>query len=117
MVTYNANLALYQPYAGGVIPARTRFADSFWRNTQTDADAWEVLYLSQSNPTLPTSPTAPSRTRLDQLTLAKNTAEQRLWDQWMDAYGCLDEVQFIDAKNDIIEALRLKLIEVDTRLP
>ena len=80
MVTYNADLARYQPYAGGVIPSRTRFATNFWRNPQTDADAWEVLYLSQTSPTLPTAPTLPSRATLDQLTTAKNTAETRLWD-------------------------------------
>ena len=67
MVTYNADLALYQPYADGIISARTRFSTNAWRAgaTPTSADAWEVLFLSQDSPTLTTNPTAQSRATLD----------------------------------------------------
>ena len=92
MVTYRADLALYQPYADGIISARTRFATKFWRDTTpTSADAWEVLFLSKDSPALPSNPTPPSRTTLDNLTAAREVAEISLWNQWMDSYGCLDE--------------------------
>ena len=60
-LNYDAAYALYEPYANGITAARTRFANEFISGTKRDPEnAWNVLYLSQDNPTIRAAPSAPS---------------------------------------------------------
>ena len=61
LITFNAANDLYLPYANGITAARTRFANEFISGTKRDPEnAWNVLYLSQNNPTVRPAPTNPS---------------------------------------------------------
>ena len=110
--TYTDQLALYtplytayEPYINGIIPARTHFSNTFSREFKNEENAWNVLYLSQDNPTLVTAPTNPSASSIASNLSNLEARKRSYWVAQLDYYSCSDAYQLDLTKSEIANEL------------
>ena len=101
LATYTPLYAAYEPYINGVIAARTYFSFRFFKELDSEENAWNVLNLSQDAPSLVAIPTNPSASSIASNLSNLEARKRSYWVAQLDHYACSDAYQLDLTKSEI----------------